>query len=58
MPVVKNYTELPDWAEVKFYEIIKLKPNFTLDVLKKYDNEIVFLVSGTCIINYNTEKNI
>lgn len=56
MPVVKNYTELPDWAEVKFYEIINLKPNFSSDVLKKCDNEIVFIVSGTCIIYYNTGK--
>lgn len=55
MPVVKNYTELPDWAEVKFYEIINLKPNFIIDIHNKYNKEVVFIVSGVSTIISNFE---
>lgn len=56
MPVVNNYTELPDWSEVKFYEIISLNTNSIFDIQKNSNNEVLFAVSGTCIIVSNFEN--
>lgn len=47
----------PDWAELKFYEIVSLKQNNRIEIRLKKEKQTLFVCKGTCTVENEISIN-